>query len=412
MINWLEEKLCALNVTSSMNQSEGFTRLGYSVEEKQAHAQFIKIANELGMQTSGDEAGNQWAVWKVDEQAPTIGLGSHLDTVYNGGGYDGVAGVLCALAAVKTLQEKQITPKKNIAIICFASEESARFSVSTLGSKAVSGELNKQAIETISDQDGKTIKQAMEQSGLNWETVQQAERTETDLEQFLELHIEQGKILEDQGLDIGIVHGIARPIRLIVRSEGMANHTGTTPMNNRQDALVAIAPLITFVEEEASKMNERGGANIVATISVANVKPNAMNMIPGEVELGIDIRSTDNELKQELFDSINEFCKDVERKRDVAITNTTLVKDASVQLDKDMQDKLSAVSKSLGFKTISMDSGAGHDVMNMALKWPSGLIFIPSHKGISHHPDEFTETKDLANGTKVIAAYLESEVVG
>lgn len=378
MINWLEEKLCALNVTSSMNQSEGFTRLGYSDEEKQAHAQFINTANELGLHTFEDEAGNQWAVWKVEENAPTIGLGSHLDTVYSGGGYDGVAGVLCALAAVKTLKDKQITPKKNIAVICFASEESARFSVSTLGSKAVSGELNKEAIETISDQDGTTIKQAMEQVGLNWETVQQAERAESDLEQFLELHIEQGKILADQGLDIGIVHGIARPIRLSVRCEGMANHTGTTPMNNRQDALVAIAPLITFVEQEASKMNEREGISIVATVSVATVKPNAMNMIPGEVELGIDIRSTDNNLKQELYASIYTFCESVEKDRNVKVTITTLVNDASVELDKEMQGKLFAVSKSLGYKTISMDSGAGHDVMNMALKWQSGLIFIPS----------------------------------
>ncbi|OEH56309.1 Zn-dependent hydrolase [Oceanobacillus sp. E9] len=412
MINWLEEKLCALNVTSSMNQSEGFTRLGYSDEEKQAHTQFINIANELGLHTFEDEAGNQWAVWKVEENAPTIGLGSHLDTVYSGGGYDGVAGVLCALAAVKTLKDKQITPKKNIAVICFASEESARFSVSTLGSKAVSGELNKEAIKTISDQDGTTIKQAMEQVGLNWEKVQQAERAESDLEQFLELHIEQGKILEEQGFDIGIVHGIARPIRLSVRCEGMANHTGTTPMNNRQDALVAIAPLINFVEQEALKMNERVGASIVATASVATVKPNAMNMIPGEVELGIDIRSTDNNLKQELYASIYTFCESVEKDRNVKVMITMLVNDASVELDKEMQGKLFAVSKSLGYKTISMDSGAGHDVMNMAMKWPSGLIFIPSHKGISHHPDEFTEIKDLANGTKVIAAYLESEVVG
>lgn len=407
--DWLDKKLCELNVTDSMNKPEGFSRLGYTDEEKVAHQRFITIAKELGLSTYQDQAGNQWAKWVVDEHAPTIGLGSHLDTVYSGGGFDGVAGVLTAFGAIKLLKEKQFIPKKNIALICFASEESARFGVSTIGSKAISGELEKEKIANIKDSEGITIKEAVEQFGVDWKTMDSAELPADELEQFLELHIEQGKVLDDQGLDIGIVNGIARPVRLQVKATGMANHTGTTPMNYRKDALVAIAPLINYVENEAIKINERKSGTLVATVSVARVLPNAMNMIPGEVELGIDIRSTNDQLKNEMSELINKYCEKITEDKKIEVTVNKIVDDASVNLDKLMQGKLYKLSESMGLRTICMDSGAGHDVMNMASKWPCGLIFIPSKHGISHHPEEYTKTADLYKGTSLIARYLEQE---
>lgn len=167
LVTWLEEKLLELNGTETMQVPDGFNRLSFSKEEADAHRQFIKIADELELTRYEDEAGNKWAVWEVDAEAPTVAIGSHLDTVCNGGGYDGVAGVLCALAAIKVLKGRRFLPAKNIAIICFVSEESARFGVSTIGSKAITGKLDKKELAAVTDSAGLTVKKAMEEFGIN-----------------------------------------------------------------------------------------------------------------------------------------------------------------------------------------------------------------------------------------------------
>ncbi|ARI78615.1 M20 family metallo-hydrolase [Halobacillus mangrovi] len=409
LTSWLHEHLLKLNLTEEMDYENGFTRLSYTDEEKQAHKAFQHIAENLQLEVQTDQAGNLWATWNVDKGAPTVAVGSHVDTVSSGGGYDGVAGVLTGLAAIKLLKDQNFTPEKNITIICFASEESARFGVSTIGSKAISGLLDKEDVVDVEDANGITIKQSIESFGLSWETIQHAEREKKDLESFLELHIEQGTQIEDNAAEIGIVRGVACPIRLKVTATGMANHTGTTPMNRRSDAFAAVAPLITFVEEQANLLNEGDSLPLVATVSTGHVSPNVMNVIPGEVELGIDIRSVDDSLKKKLAERIKDFCKEIESNRSVNVDVQTLVDNDSVILDKTIQKKLSAVTDSLTIKPLIMDSGAGHDVMNMAHKWPSGLIFIPCENGISHHPREYASLEDLAKGTKVIAEYLRVE---
>ncbi|MFD1039330.1 M20 family metallo-hydrolase [Virgibacillus byunsanensis] len=406
---WIKEKLCELNLTESMNTPEGFTRLGYTNEEFAAHRHFINIARELGLTTYQDKAGNQWAVWTVDTKAPTIAMGSHLDTVHNGGGYDGVVGVLCALASIKLLKEKHFKPKKNIAVICFISEESARFGISTIGSKAIVGTLEKQKLADITDNEGITIKKAVEDMGLKWEQIDQAELQKSELDQFLELHIEQGKQLQENNTAIGIVKGIACPIRLLVKVSGVANHTGTTPMNQRSDAFVAAAPLVSYINDEALKVNDTETSQLVATVSTFKLMPNAMSIIPGEVELGIDIRSVDDELKRAFANRIKKYCLEIERKHNVSISITTLVDNQSVLLDNALNDKLINICNELGVKTRVMDSGAGHDVMNMARKWPVGLIFIPCKDGISHQPDEYATIDNLINGTIVLEKYLQLE---
>ncbi|WP_394218284.1 M20 family metallo-hydrolase [Halobacillus trueperi] len=409
MKQWLEEKLLQLNVTEYMDEENGFTRLSYTVEEKQAHEAFIKVADELNLDVSQDEAGNLWARWKADEEdAPTIATGSHLDTVSNGGGYDGAAGVLTSLAAAKLLKDKGFQPKKNIDIVCFASEESARFGVSTVGSKATAGMIDKNELGGVVDADGITVKEAVEAYGLSWDAIDQAEKSPDDLESFLELHIEQGTQIEDNGAEIGIVRGVACPVRLQVTVKGMANHTGTTPMTNRADAFVAAAPIITYVEDQARKLNEEQQTPIVATTSTVKLSPNVMNVIPGEVQLGIDIRSVDDDLKRGLADQIRSYCETIQASKDVTVHVHTLVDNDSVHLDSSIQEKLQEITEKVGYRAHAMDSGAGHDVMNMAKRWPSGLIFIPCRDGLSHHPKEYASIEDLNKGSNVLAAYLES----
>jgi len=404
---WVEETLKKLNLVKDMNQSNGFTRLGFSKEENEAKKEFQSIAKDLNLMTHEDAAGNCWALWEVDKAVPIVAMGSHLDTVYNGGGYDGVVGVLSALTAVKRLKDKGFKPKKNIAIIVFSCEESARFGISTVGSKALTGLLDKNEVANITDENGISVREAVNQSGLNWGKIEKASLDAEKIEQFIEVHIEQGKKLINNKKEIGIVHRIARPTRFIINCEGLTNHTGTTEMKDRQDALTAISPLINGIEKTTNQINEKNASSLVATVSTFSVKPNAMNMIPGKVSLGIDIRSTDSSLKNELVDYIRSFVEKVKRSRNVAIKVNKIADDLPVELNEKIQENLFNSCNKVGFSNMKMNSGAGHDVMNMSHICASGLLFIPCTEGISHNPREYTSVSNILKGTKVLEQYLE-----
>lgn len=409
MKDWLDHNLKALNLTDSMDQAEGFCRLGYTEEEWRSIDVFVSIAENIGLKVRRDQAGNAIARWEAEDSLPAVAVGSHVDTVKGGGGYDGVAGVLCGLAAVKKLKEEGFEPASPIEVICFASEESSRFGVSTIGSKAMSGLLNKKEVEGVTDEDGITIRQAVEDMGLSWDAIEEAERPETALKSFIELHIEQGTRVEDAGANFGAVTAVACPIRLKVIINGQMGHTGTTPMGKRKDAFVAAAPLVPFISETALSLSDSNAVPIVATASTFELKPNAMNVIPGTVELGVDIRSVDDSLKKEMEELIREKCHQLSDSFGVKIEVKTLVHNPSVQLDETVMRKLQHSGESLGYKALVLESGAGHDVMNMAAKWPSGLLFIPCKNGLSHHPEEFASIEDLEMGTEIIAQYLKIE---
>ncbi|TMU84278.1 M20 family metallo-hydrolase [Bacillus sp. BHET2] len=407
MKEWLDTTLKALNLVETMEQPNGFTRLGYSEEELVSMNEFRNVAEGLGLSVRRDQAGNLFARWE-GESDQVVMTGSHLDTVENGGGYDGAAGVLCSLGAVKALKDRGFKPHHSIEVVCFASEESARFGVSTIGSKSVAGILDK-SVEHVKDRHGVSIKEAVESTELDWGSIERAERPLNEILSFIELHIEQGTQVEDHGSQFGIVRGVACPIRLKVKVEGMAGHTGTTPMGKRTDALVALAPLITFVSTEAEKLSNQSLKPLVATVSTMEVKPNVMNVIPGYVEAGIDIRSVDDALKRSMADKIIDRCRSLEDEFNVTIKLETLVDNPSILLDEELTARVKRAGEDLGFKTFEMDSGAGHDVMNMAAKWPSALVFIPCDKGISHHPLEHSSLDDLNAGVEILAEVLRQE---
>ncbi|UCZ52738.1 M20 family metallo-hydrolase [Bacillus shivajii] len=414
MQQWLDQQLKALNLVDSMNQKDGFTRLGYSDEELKSMAVFREIAESLGLTVRGDEAGNLIARWDPQDEhlsKPAIVLGSHVDTVTQGGGYDGVAGVLCALGAMKALKDEKFEPDHPIEVICFASEESARFGISTIGSKAISGLLEPNNLADVQDENGVTIKEAVEQTGLSWSTIEQAERKKDEIKSFVELHIEQGTVIENAGAQFGAVSAVACPIRLKVTVRGKMSHTGTTPMGMRQDALVAAAPLISYISEQGEKLSNDSEHAIVATVSTISAKPNAMNVIPGTVELGIDIRSVDDGLKEQMAAMIKEKCQEIEEQHTVSIDIETLVNNPSVKLDAELMETLCELGEAEGYRGHIMISGAGHDVMNMAKKWPSGLFFIPCQDGLSHHPEEHATLEDLHMGVKLLMAYIKCQAL-
>jgi hydantoinase/carbamoylase family amidase len=420
MLNWLDDYLKKLNLVETMDQENGFNRLGYSAEEWQAMDVFCSVAEHLGLTVRRDEAGNCIARWDIPgdktdrgesnaEVTPAVAVGSHLDTVNGGGGYDGVAGILTALGAIKELKEEGFVPKYPLEVICFASEESSRFGISTIGSKAMSGTLPVKDLGDVQDEQGCSIQQAVEERGLTWANMTKAERSVGDIKSFIELHIEQGVRIEEAGAHFGVVTAIACPIRLKITVQGKMSHTGTTPMDKRQDALVAIAPLVSFISEEAETLSKKNEFPIVATASTVSLKPNSMTIIPSWLELGIDIRSVDDTLKERMVTLIRQKCAQLEEKFHVKIDIDTLVDNPSVALDQNVMLRLKDIGQSLDYKSIVMESGAGHDVMNMAKKWPSGLIFIPCRDGLSHHPQEFASLEDILMGVKIIAAYIRHE---
>ncbi|WP_332870988.1 hydantoinase/carbamoylase family amidase [Planococcus sp. MB-3u-03] len=255
MKNWLIEQLQRMNLSNVLVQPQGFTREGYTAEETEAIEVFKAIAEGLGLDVSEDAAGNAIARWNVTGGNAAVATGSHLDTVPNGGAFDGGAGVVCGLGAIKMLKEADFKPQRPIEIICFRSEESSRFGVSTIGSKAMSGLLDP-SIGTLKDQHGVTLAQAVESQGFVWQDLVNAKRSKQELKCFVELHIEQGMHIVNHEKDYGVVKGVACPVRLAVTFNGKAGHTGTTPMDQRQDALAAAAPFISFVQETALQMND------------------------------------------------------------------------------------------------------------------------------------------------------------
>ncbi|WLD93592.1 M20 family metallo-hydrolase [Alkalihalobacillus sp. AL-G] len=410
MEDWLDHHLKQLNLVDTMKQPNGYTRLGYTEAENKAIQEFKRIAESLDLSIREDVAGNVIARWESVATAvdSAVAVGSHLDTVIEGGGYDGTAGILCGLGAVKLLQDRGFVPKRPIEIICFRSEESARFGVSTIGSKAIAGILDSE-IGTVVDSKGTSIAQAVQDVGFDWSKFPKAERQKQEIGSFVELHIEQGTLIEESGKNFGVVHGVACPIRLKVTVSGKAGHTGTTPMDKRQDALVAIAPLVPFVSKTAKEFTDLNQNPVVATVSTMELKPNAMNVIPSKVEAGIDIRSVDDGLKKEVEQRIRVKCEEINADYQVTVHVEKLVDNQSVHLDSEVQKKLAQAGERAGYSSLSMNSGAGHDVMNIAQKWPAGLIFIPCKDGVSHHPDEHATLRDLQMGVELIASYLTIE---
>ncbi|MGX7595770.1 M20 family metallo-hydrolase [Planococcus plakortidis] len=405
MKNWLIEQLMRMNLSDVLVRPQGFTREGYTSEETEAIEAFKAIAEELGLEVSEDAAGNAIARWNVAGGHGAVATGSHLDTVPNGGAFDGGAGVVCGLGAIKMLKEADFEPQRPIEVICFRAEESSRFGVSTIGSKAMSGSLDP-SLGTLEDQYGVTLAQAVEGQGFVWQEMVNAKRPKEQLECFVELHIEQGMHIVNHGKDYGVVKGVACPIRLSVTFNGKAGHTGTTPMDRRQDALAAAAPFISFVQETALQLNDAYGKSLVATVSTLTASPNSMNVIPQTVTAGIDIRSVDDRLKMKMADAIQNEAKRIEETTGVAIGIEVLVNNPSVLLDDTIAQQLVEAGDHEAYMAHRMDSGAGHDVMNMAQIWPSGLLFIPCKDGLSHHPDEFADADDLKMGVELLARFL------
>ncbi|CAM5392238.1 Zn-dependent hydrolase [Niallia circulans] len=398
---------------NNMNQynsgTKGITRVAFTNEEQACSHAFMRLCKNEGLEIRMDYCGNIIARREGKQKnLPPVVIGSHLDTVYQGGKYDGVVGVTAGLEVIKRLNEQNLETEHPIEIISFACEESSRFGVSTVGSKAMAGTLQKEKYRHLKDKDGITFEKALSLCALRFDQLDLASRATERFQAFFELHIEQGPILMNTNKKIGIVTGVAAPVRFIIEVKGAASHSGTTPMNMRKDALLGASELALALEEAAKEEQHNG---TVATIGVLSIPMGAMNVVPGTVEMKVDIRSTSTASRNKVLTALLKKMEDVQERRGLTITSQEISKEEPVKLSKELTLQIEKICLEKKLPYQWMQSGAGHDAMNMTSFGPVGLIFIPSLNGISHHPDEHTDLDDILIGIDVLEAVVLQQAI-
>ncbi|BAE85951.1 Zn-dependent hydrolase [Desulfitobacterium hafniense] len=378
-------------------ESGGVTRHAFTPEDRAAKDLVISYMQEAGLIVREDAVGNLIGRREGrNPQAPVVLTGSHIDTVCDGGIYDGGLGIIGAIEVLQSFNEQGISTEHPIEVYAFNDEEGSRFSFSMFGSRGVIGDLTEKDLE-IKDRNGITVAEAMGNQGYDPNKIKDAVRSPEELKAFIELHIEQGKVLECNNLSVGIVTGIVNELWMKLIVKGEAGHAGATPMNLRQDALVAAAEMIQVIEKEAKKTG-----STVATVGRLNVFPGGINIIPGRVEFTLDLRDTSQEISDQveaaIFKELDRICQE----RGVQLETELLQRIPPAPCSKEFQIAAKEACKKIGLQYFCLPSGAGHDAMQMVNICPIGMIFIRSKDGISHNPAEWSSSEDCADGVNVL----------
>ncbi|WP_161156169.1 Zn-dependent hydrolase [Vibrio eleionomae] len=372
----------------------GMYRPALSPEDQQAREWLVSQMESMGLEVKVDGALN--VIGRLKSQSPkteqVVAMGSHIDTVPNGGKFDGAYGVLAALECVKSLQENQVTLPFDVEVISFCDEEAAH-NAGTVGSRAMMGRLLPGELEKAKIKGEKPFRYFLEQLGHSFAAVETAQRNADEFLCFLEAHIEQGKVLESRQQSIGVVTGIVGVYRYIVTVTGEAAHAGTTPMSMRKDALVEAAPVFTLIPQWVHEQNP----DMVGTIGQVTVLPGASNVVPKECRFLVELRSQQSQDMQVVRDKLINYAN----LRHGWNIETIYEKD-SVVLDDHMISCLSVVTEAAQLPYITMASGAGHDAQSFAPSVPTGMIFIPCLAGVSHNPKEWITEEDASNGCQVL----------
>ncbi|MGG3559139.1 Zn-dependent hydrolase [Peribacillus frigoritolerans] len=374
---------------------EGTTRLTYSKEDLLTRNYIKNKMMEYGLTVQEDGFGNIFGKLEGTlKDAPSVLLGSHFDSVPNGGAYDGPAGVIVALEVAALFSENQLTPKYPLEIVALIEEEGARFGGGLMGSRGIVGTLSEESFKNLKDKNGITTIEAMSKIGLDFSLPKR--RNPNSIKAFLELHIEQGPILEEKNIPIGVVEAIVGLTQFEVTIEGRAGHAGTTPMDRRTDALVAAAQIISQLPSFAIEEGE----GTVITTGRLDVLPNGANVIPNKVVFSVDIRSS----KEEHINNVIRRMKELIESYQVQGIHTTaeqLLYMPPKILSNEIKDLLKDKSSDLEIPYCSIDSGAGHDAMVFSDVTDVGMLFVPSKAGLSHCPEEWSDTRHLANGVQI-----------
>jgi ureidoglycolate amidohydrolase len=384
-------------------EAPAVTRVLYTEADLKARAFFKKLCADAGLAVRTDPAGNIFARWPGTEPTlAAIGTGSHTDAIPFSGKYDGTVGVLGGLEAIRTLQKSGLRPRRSIELLMFTSEEPTRFGVGCVGSRLLSGALASDAAAGLKDKDGGTFDEIRKQAGFTRDLVD-VRLPVGHYAAFVELHIEQGPLLEREHVPIGAVTAIAAPAALRVRFEGDGGHAGAVLMPDRNDALCAAAEVVLAVEEAA---RGTGRLDTVATTGICQVHPGACNSIPSRVTLEIDVRDTDLASRDKVVDRIRQALAPVAERRGVRVDAVVLNADPPASAGPQVVEAIQSACRQLHLACKPMVSRAYHDSLFMARLCPTGMIFIPCKGGVSHRPDEYSSPEAIGRGVEVLALTL------
>lgn len=382
-------------------KSGGVTRLGYTNEEDEMHRIFRELGASKGYESYEDEVGNTFIMNEHNTEHQEYRLiGSHLDSVIDGGRYDGVSGIIAGFLLLEWARKDGLNiPIRVGAMRC---EESSNFGRSTIGSGLITKEVYKHDIGEAINQDGISLREIFKKRGYSIHP-----QKIKGVKEYIELHIEQGRVLEEYGEKVGIVQTIAGPRRFQIHIHGTAEHSGATPMDMRNDALCTAAEVILEIEELGK---EESKYQSVATVGIVNNYPNALNVIPGEVMLGVDIRGIDFDSLERMESRLKVICKKICEKRKIKYFREKTSDIPPINMSLDLQQKLLRAAKNLRIPHRLMISGAGHDAMSFAGICDTAMVFIPCSKGISHNKKEFATIESICDGAKVIYEYWKEEM--
>lgn len=374
----------------------GCTRLAFTENEDKMHEIFRNEGKKNGFRVWEDSVGNSY-VANFDEGTKDYTLiGSHLDSVIEGGLYDGVCGVFCGLVILLKLKENHINIP--VCVVAFRCEESSGYKICTVGSGIITDTIEPEIIARAKNKKGEYLLDKIKEHGYI-----PNQKFELYPKEYIELHIEQGRVLESENSDIGIVSAIASPYRYILELNGLAEHSGATPMNIRRDSLCAAAEIILAIEKAGITESKYDS---VATVGSVDNSPNIMNAVPGKTILQIDIRGINEDSILRIVDTMKQNISDICAKRNIDYALSVADIKHPCILDKSLQEDLSYSAEKLGLKYKNMPSGAGHDAMSFVGLCKTGMVFIPCKGGISHNIAEHTEISQIINGTNVIYNYL------
>lgn len=377
------------------------TRLAYTPADNAAYAHVEGLMREAGLRTRYDAFGNLFGERAgTDPSATPVLTGSHVDGPPDGGIYDGIVGILCGIEGCRLLNEAGIRTRRAIQVVAVRAEHLDRFGISCLGSRAMGGKLRPADLDRLRDAEGRSLRQVLADCGFAPDRLAEA-GVAGRIHAWIELHVEQGRVLEDVGKRVGVVTAIAGPTRHKVRIEGLADHSGATPMSIRLDALCGAAEIVLDLERLAKET-----ADSVGTIGILRAYPGAVHTIPGAVELFVDIRGVRRDDKARLVADFRRAMADRCAARGLKLTVETSVDEDPVPCTPWLVSGLDSLCREIGADHLVMPSGAGHDAQHIAAAANVGMLFIPSARGIAHTPDEYTAPEDVAYGAEILAEAL------
>ncbi len=383
---------------------EGSKRMGYSDLELEAKEKVTRWMKDIGMSVRTDGAGNVFGRYKGADDSRVFMAGSHIDSVPNGGHFDGVAGVLSALEIAELWHEEDYTPHYSYEVVIFSDEEGSRFNSGLTGSRAFMGLIDETELDKYRDPDSRSADEVIEHIGSDRSAFLKADGPDYPIKMYGEIHIEQARQLEEKDLPVGIVSGIAGATRTNIIFRGEAGHAGSTPMHQRNDALVQASEFIRTLPDIPPSISKTA----VATVGKLNVSPNGVNVIPGEVQLVVDARDINESRQGELLEAIKDHAGNIATQSDVTVEMDLTTRITPIPIKDEVIGKMEESFRRQDQIPVHLPSGAGHDAMSIGTKHPITMLFVRSIKGLSHNPEEFSHINDIRDAVLILKDFFEN----